>query len=752
MPDALESALIIQLRDTINWESGVTPIDASGTLTPVDPVKAFDLTKYQRRDRELAFRDTINAAAVVAVSVEVSNVWNADTVRPIMQGPQRPTLPYNPQDARNLDSKVFHVKNVSLPFDAVQYTDRDLYGRDLLIYETLEKAAKTFTNPAIEPLVSSGSVTQNVTAWSLASGTQVQADINSALPMSRDLFKLPDENLADRDNQMAGYVAQLVQVLKNPFLYADRLYVRISYVDPREVETYVLVRDYFVLGNSYVAGDRVFYQTTYWQANVPTSDVPGTTAAWTAVGPPDCRVWATEPRLFNRNTIVYHGESSTLQWFYEGSSTIHVPQLYALSVPGIFKGQYIDTITKMPERKDAQFWRQKAARFVYDGLTTTDISVISDTASFRVMNSLVQLGGASMTIPGQATFSFDTGVLAPGAYRVALLVKPDSIVEIAGAQNNQGIGGTLGGATFPSTGTNLSWNVGLPPTQWTFQLDYTNLSGATNGFRVNVDLSGQTILQDTVPLYFNDDNGDPLPNGQITSSAPVALAPNGMPQVVNINWASGNGNFHVRTLRFETDHAPQGRYRMFGTLANAMAAIDVIGGDKQTDVMLFDFTTGTTAPPKFNLTFIQDAQLPVRFLQAHLMSVGTTAPTAAVIGFESFRNDCVERALRSVQDSFQSAVTAFGTGTPTFQRVDGTWDGFVSEDWMSFIEVYEPRLRQLPNIPVDRIVENRQYIVISGTVAYETGIFTPGQTFIGGSGTQYSIISVTAEVDQVGAF
>ena len=107
-----------------------------------------------------------------------------------------------------------------------------------------------------------------------------------------------------------------------------------------------------------------------------------------------------------------------------------------------------------------------------------------------------------------------------------------------------------------------SWNIGLPATQWTFQLDYTNTSLATDGFRIRVDVSGQEVFSNAVPLYFNDDFGTPLPNGQLVSTAPVTIVPNGMPQVLNLNWLAGNSNFHVRTLRYETESQDVGRYRM----------------------------------------------------------------------------------------------------------------------------------------------------------------------------------------------
>lgn len=756
MPDALESALLITLRNAIRWESALETVTASGTLTPVVPVEQFDATQYQRRDRELAFRDTINAAAIVEVAVEVADVWGYQTERPRMQGPQRNALPWNPQDARNVNSQVLHVKNVHVPYDAVQFADRDLYGRDALIYETLARAcAATFAAPPISVQTSGTTTIPNVTAWSWASGTEVRADISTALPMSRDLFKLPDQNLADRDNQMAGYVARLVQVLKNPFAFAERLYVRISNTDEREIEVYSLIRNYFVSGTAYSPGNEVFFGTGYYRALSTTSEVPTNATFWLPISSPTQRIYAIEPRLSNRNRIIYDTDAKTLQWFHETGDIVHVPQLYAMSIPGIFAGQRVNTVAQVPERKDSQYWRQKAARVAFTGQSLTDLSTITNTASFAVTDSLIQPGGASFTIPGRATFKFNTGSLPPGQYRVALLCKPHSTVEIAGAQNNEGFGGTLGGATYVATGTKLSWNLGLPPTQWTFAADYTNLQGTTEGFKVIADLSGAIVLQDTVPLYFNDADGNPLPNGQIVTSTPVAVNPTGQSQVFGLKWTGGNGNFHVRTLRFETSGVPTGHYRMAGTLADSVSTVDVTGGNKQTDLLLFDFTTGTVAVPNCTVTFVADAQLPIRFLEAHLMSRGTYSAMPLAQGFEGFRNDCTERALRSVQDSFDRALTAYGTNVPEFRSTGNTWDGLATERWMSFIEVYEQRLRELPNIPSGQIVSGRQYKVSSGTVVY-FGTHVANQlfygTWTGSTGTSYATINGAGTVAQVGAF
>src|SRR3546814_17802351 len=69
---------------------------------------------------------------------------------------------------------------------------------------------------------------------------------------------------------------------------------------------------------------------------------------------------------------------------------------------------------------------------------------------------------------------------------------------------------------------------------------------------------------------------------------------------------------------------------------------------------------------------------------------------------------------------------------------------------MAFIEVYQPRLREMPDILTDDIRPGRQYEVVAGTVVYDGSSYDIGDKFYGitSSGTEYS----GGSVKQVGAF
>ena len=761
IPYRLETALLIRLRDTFRWESSLAPLNSSGTysgtLTMPDTEDPFNALEYQRRDRELAWLDLRNAAAVVEVSLEVADVWNASALRPRLQGPQIGHLTYSAPDTSTtgLTSKVVHVRHASLPIDAIQ-TDRDLAGRDILVYETLYNAVNNlFTAP---PITSSGASITPLTAWSYANGTETRKDINTALPLNRDLFRDPDTNLADRDNQMAGYTAQLCQVLRNPFAYADRLYVAAYGLDSREVETYTLIEEAFVAGQYYSDGDETYRQGTIYKVKEgigTTSDVPWDSPwSWEIVTVPRKRVWTCEPALPGRNRFVYDTETLTLQWFRETTDLLHVPQLFAMSVPGIFSGQTLATLAQIPERKDGQYWRQKAAHVIPSGGTISEIYSIPNTASFCTSGFTVQPTGASLTAPSGADLWFpnpatnvDSVTLPKGEYRIAALVEPNSTVELPGGENTEGVFGTLGGATFDSY-SRLTWLLGLPPTEWSVEIDYTNLSGSTDGFRIVADLDGNVVFDDTAPLYFNDANGDPLQNGQIATSNAFPIFPTGSKQVLGLSWTGGDGQLHIRTVRFESDAYDSGHYRITGTFAGSLASVDVIGDNRIPGVMAWDFHADPGSPTDLHLNWEKDAQLPIRFLRFDLAAKGTNNATPNVQGFEPYRNDCLVRAARSAQQSYLDVIQS-GTAVPVFILDGSVWDASVTDQWMATIEEAEPRLREIRN--VQEICAGRQYQVETGQLSYQSSTYDQGQTFIAPVDAIVTWISA-GTLNQVGAW
>src|SRR5512143_80002 len=765
MGNQLESALVIALRDTIKWESAVET-SASGTLPPVVPDLPFDAKVYQDRDRWLAYRDLILGAAVVEVSIQVGDVWNYSTVKPNLQGPAPFTLPFVGTEAGTLSTQVRHVTNVSIPYDAARYADADLYGRDSIVYECLARACSaTFIDPSIPLSDSTGTNIPNTSIWSLAEGTEVRADINEVLPLNRDLFKKPDQNLADRDNQLAGYTAQLVQVLKNPCEHATRLYVQVEAYGTvqREPDVYALTSD-------------------------------GTH-----------RVFQTEPAVPGGNRIVYDTNSKTIQWTRERVDEVHVPQLYAMVIPGIEFGQLIETLAEVPEKKDSQYWRGKAGQLNPDGVRLIDTDVfLTSTNNDAVTGGVMQYGSASFTVPDVMTFVMG-GSLTGGNYRVSVLTKPNNVVEIAGAQNNSLTGGIAGGATFdidvPSgsilektyvvvggngivyngvtylpgdtfnglTGITtytinppvastvrqytLSFNLALPAGAWRCLLEYTNLSGTTDGFAIKAEYiaTGEDpiiVIQDTAPIPWTGNNGD------VVFSPPSGFdVPTSVPFTFNIYWTGGEGQLHIRKIIFDNLDVSTGRYAMTGTFVGSIAQVDVNGSSAVPDVMRWHYTSfGTTHTGgiPFTINYTQDPTLPIQIQQVQVQLYDSYPTTPLSQNFQGWRQECLDRAERVIQQGYNAAITAYGTDVPTFRDSGSVWTQESTENWMSFVEVYNPRVRQVPSIVDTGIAAGRQYQVETVFVSYGGTVYTEGQKFYGvvSAGTVYT----GGTVHQVGAF
>lgn len=797
MPDQLESALVIVLRNKIPWESALE-ISSAGTLTSIDPA-TFSHVDYQARDRQLAFRDLTTAAAVIEASVEVSNVWGFTAPRPRLEGPARKELVNAPieQSFSGTHGSVRHVGQTSIPWDAARYADKDLYGRDAIIYETLAKAVTAVfaTDPPVNTIDMAGTVPQT-SIWSTAEGLGVQADINSALALNRDLFKLPDQNLADRDNQLAAYVSQMCQALKNPFRFATRIYVETTGADEREPEVYVLARNYFVSGTQYSIGDEVFYQDRWYRATAVTTDTPSSSANWTEIDEQTERTWLAEPSLSNRNRIVYDINSQTLQWFRETLNSVHVPQIFALSIPGIDPGQVLTTLPRVPDPRDAQYWRTKAAHIIPAGPMYTEELSLDFTASDQVSGGYTQIPAASLTVPDALEIRLN-GSIPAGLHRVSCLVVTDPVVEIGGAQNITGTTGTLGGATFETnvstvqsgvqylveggsviyaggtyaagqtfyglSGTasfsaiglptvrqyEVAWRIALPPGAWSVALDYTNITGSTSGFGINAQYARTgnapiDVISEATPLSFSGNNG----NIQISPLATFDVLDEGEFSFP-VRWKTGAGQLHVRQLTFSNATQETGRFAMSGTFGEDVSALDVTGQRYMPEVMAFDFQTGSVFDPIFRLDWTGDAELPLQVKQVHVQLVGTNSATPSIVGFEGWRQEALERAGVSVQSSFHEAVKAYGTNIPVFLDTGSVWSVASSENWMSFIEVTHPRLREQTVVDSSAIRTGRQYEVTVGPVVYDSGTFTTGEKFYGVDNvTTYT----SGSVKQVGAF
>lgn len=762
MSGQLESALVIELVNAIRWDAALLPTAADGTLTVVDPAKSLDITKYSRRDRELAYRDLVNATAVVKVSLHVETVWNTTATRPKLQGITGDDLPPVTGDLGAVNSTVVHVKNSSLPLDALA-TDKDLAGRDALVYEVLARACEIFDSP---PITTSGANAPGTSAWSLGEGVDYNVQPSPSMPLNKNAFYMSDVSLAERDNQIAAYAAKLADVLKNPFAFADRLYVQVDGVDARDAEVYSLVRVYFQTGQVYVTGDQVFYQTSWYEALTTTSEVPIASSGWVQIAAPRLRIWTAEPALPFRNRVIYDTVAKTLQWFREVSNVVHPPQLFALSIPGMFAGQTINTLAKVPERKDAQYWRQKAARIDVSGTEAVLLSEYQDTT--QILSGYHMTDTIGLTVPSALSFNVGVPVQTGHKYRLSALVRPVQKFTTYGNRNLLGISGTDEGVTFsgayaPTTtepGSPVPYSIQLPPGTWYLTIDYTNVSGTTPGFGLKILLDDATVADDTVPLLFQDSSANPLDNGTSVTSQEWRFTSIGVSNLLKFIWTYGDGSFQINSLTFRTSDRIEGEYFIraeafdsYGTNAiydGLVPTIEATGRRNFYEVLNWDFSGAQSdLDPTMTITWMTTSELPIQFRKFSLSELVPVFGTPGIAGFDSFKWECMKRAERSVQAAFNEQ-TSTTTGTLSDFTTDGTlWKDASSEGWIGMIESSEPRLRQLFDVTFIR--EGYQYEVTSGYIVYDGGTYSPGDVF-NGTNVSAFLSYDSSEVDQVGAF
>jgi hypothetical protein len=90
----------------------------------------------------------------------------------------------------------------------------------------------------------------------------------------------------------------------------------------------------------------------------------------------------------------------------------------------------------------------------------------------------------------------------------------------------------------------------------------------------------------------------------------------------------------------------------------------------------------------------------------------------------------LDRAERSIQQSWQEVVATYGTNFPVFYQKGSAWDTVNTENWMSLLEVKHPRLREFEFLS-DTPVWGRQYEVQFGLVEYQGQTYVAGQKFYG---------------------
>lgn len=645
----LDSALSLPLVSRISWGNALPPLL---TLTPVDPSAAFDSLLYARRDRELAYRDLVIGAAAMQVSLQVSTTWGFAADRIAIPAIVTNVLDHSGTDIGATDTTVTYVGPTSRPYDAY-FTDKDLYGRDVVLYETLARYASTLVPPPIaqiEPSLVIGPV------WAIAEGTPTTNEVTPSLQLNTGFFKDPDTNLADRDNILAPHIVTLGNTVNAPWPDATRFSLEVQGPDSKEAENYVLELD------------------------------SGTQ-----------RIWLADPHLPGRFRLILDKQLQTFQWIGSNTSQFHVPQPVAFSFPGPLLGQTIVLARDIPGRKDSQFHRQKSAQVTLPGTLESSVLLTTITSEGST-GGVSQFRDSSLTVPGTVDNIPFFGMTGTGEFQVSVLFEPTPDVNIPGSQTIISDPGSTfldGGVSFPPAGGSETWQLPLPAGAWQLEITYTDVSGTPPvNFPVSITWDGGLIYNS--PLVF----GQPT-NTLVTFT--VGLVADGTPQALKITWTPGAGRLHVRKLKFSSAATTPVSYDLSATLDGATGApiARIAALRKRPDVISFNFSIASTqTDPFLHFSWNDDpdpTNVPILIKQVQLQRVGPTTPTPNVTGFEYWKMENVQRAEGPVSENY-AAYIAGVTTPPEFRQSDAThrwvWDSTSSEAFVSAIESRESRIRQ----------------------------------------------------------
>jgi hypothetical protein len=153
--------------------------------------------------------------------------------------------------------------------------------------------------------------------------------------------------------------------------------------------------------------------------------------------------------------------------------------------------------------------------------------------------------------------------------------------------------------------------------------------------------------------------------------------------------------------------------------------------------MPFEFNTAVDGgrTPTFELTWNptgEAAQTPLMVRQVSLHQWVENDPTPDALGFDSYRQACLDRAERCAQQAWNRLVNGYEGDVP-LGVYNGTWSSSTTDEWLSLVEIYEPRLREVEGIESGAINPDFQYEVTGSFVVYNDAQYGTGATFWGTS-------------------
>jgi hypothetical protein len=675
----LDSAFIVTPVATFPWGL-VKP--ATGALASIDPASLFDWKLYAQRDKELAYRDHLVANGLVKVALEIGTIWGGVGPRPRLQVVVLGDLATVdvPVSVSSVGA-VAHVTSLSVPFDAAR-VDQELYARDVVVYEAMARAAELLATPPLERIDPDETITGPLTAvWALGQGAASSVSISPTLPLDVALFKVPDMNLAFRDNVLAYYMTHLQRVLRNPFELATRLVVAVEVEGLRETEIYALA-----------------YESS------------------------TTKIFQAEPSLPGRLKILYDKGLKTLQWFTEDTLVVHIPQPQPYvtavvaadaTVAGPVETQKLRFVPAMPIRQDCQFWRQKAAMLGFANRVDASLVNYTNLASMLQADtsSGVSMASYNAVVQPQPTVTRLelSGVTldAHALCRVALLFQPLPELVIPG--------GPGPGLDYPVVASSESvggpWTFTLPPGPWQLRVHYTNVLGslgdeAPDEFLVTVSVSGQPVQN--LALRFGLDglkNGSSPEDGGDVGVAGFQVHATGAQQAISITWNPPAGNvaqLRVIQLRLVALGVTPIALDLQAELRNSttslgLAKASLVGRRYRHDVINFIFELGATgvAGPFLDIRWtnaVNDCTL--AFLGLEVLLITQVTPTPNVAGFQPLKDEFLRRAHESVLDGYGKVLLAAQAAPLDLRDQHAGWSPTAMARWVGKIVAYETRFEQ----------------------------------------------------------
>ena len=522
--------------------------------------------------------------------------------------------------------------------DAIE-SDRQLYSRDVLLYEALARAAAIFETPPIDSIAPAITLSD---AWSLAEGSDKSASVSGSLPLKVDLFKLPDVELTGRDNAVAGLISRLAFELSDVYNRATRLLVQVTDPDgDREPEVYALKSD--------DGTDRTFVVT---------------------------------PGLPGRNSIVYNKINHTVTWFgesYDDHGTVPFSGKLALTLDDTT----LEVHGALPIKLDSQFYRQKSARLKFNTYKAIPLyyqpNPVEDV--FLSTGAVYQPDGVYLPAPGSnVTF---TPPITDGTahYRLAIYFEPSRISRVFGSLNLNGVvPDNSETATIYAPGF-LNWKIKLIEGQYTVRFQFTDTTVSHESFAVRAVWNGVPIFEGIV-LYGED------PETFVWSNTYVLSADGEIGSFTIERTDAGTSGLTIGAVEFINVRSGNLSCTMTATMGDKSSTSIFSSQSGRPDTLFFDFFDALPGTIKIYLDDVNVGGIYLRALDVRRFGAQRETPSST--GFKLWKRTFIQMALDSVRRSYRESTS--GLASPPEFAVGTVWSTASTDAWMNTLAAVETRL------------------------------------------------------------